>query len=450
MRKLNIALKAGKIDQETFNRAVARTKTEFQAAGQASNQAFGGTALAKLQNYATGMFTLQAAGQAFAAAMAYGKQNTDAAMASVEALLEARRELQQMADSGEQYQKFSDFANQLSLRGLKREDATQIISAAEAEGFQGNEDLVARLIAANELTSTSVRTLAGQVPGIFDNKITPIQGVAGGALAGKMSRLTVDELANMLPKAAQGGAISGASPAETMALGATLVKRGERAPEYMSTFASQLATGEYRKQFTGLGVLGSVEKLQSMTEQQRQKMLGTGKETNLTYMWVSQDMALIKSRQAQIQQAMDSAEGYVAGVEAKAFDPSTESGQMMIARRGSIVSSNELQISREKRLATGGYDRRSAVNRGDMRNEEGFGGPISTWAGHQAMSYAEQFSVPSGVVEAAGTIGKFTGLGALEAAGSRLLDASTKLLESAGVLADRTQQQRAAANAQPE
>lgn len=61
MLRLNRALKAGKIDQETFNRAVAKSKQEFQQAGQAGSQAFGTGAIANLASYAAQMASVAAA-----------------------------------------------------------------------------------------------------------------------------------------------------------------------------------------------------------------------------------------------------------------------------------------------------------------------------------------------------------------------------------------------------
>ena len=58
MRRLNQALKAGKIDQETFNRAAASAKTAFQQAGEAGKKAFGPPALSNLMAYVTGLVSV--------------------------------------------------------------------------------------------------------------------------------------------------------------------------------------------------------------------------------------------------------------------------------------------------------------------------------------------------------------------------------------------------------
>lgn len=61
MRKLDQALKAGKIDQETFNRAVARSKSEFKQAGDAARNAFGPAATSNLASYVAGLGSIAAA-----------------------------------------------------------------------------------------------------------------------------------------------------------------------------------------------------------------------------------------------------------------------------------------------------------------------------------------------------------------------------------------------------
>lgn len=64
MLRLNRALKAGKIDQETFNRAVAKTKAEFQQAGNAGERAFGSSASSNLGRYAAQVVGVSAAASA--------------------------------------------------------------------------------------------------------------------------------------------------------------------------------------------------------------------------------------------------------------------------------------------------------------------------------------------------------------------------------------------------
>jgi hypothetical protein len=426
-------------------------KASGQAAGQQMEQTFGGKAASSLQNYITGMATLGAATGAFQAAMAAANAETQAALASVERLVATRSQLQQVAEGGADAQRLNTLSNQLATTyGIDRAAAQEVVFSAKSEGFVGSESLVARLMAANELNSGSIRTLAGQIPGIFNQQITPIQGIAGGALAAKYSRLSVDELAANLPKAAQGGAIAGSSPAETMALAGILATRGDRASEYMSTFASQLATGDQRKKFAGLGIVGMVQKLGGMSESQRQGILGTGKETNLSYMWIQQDMAKILQQRAEVQGAMDNAGSFVTDVEAKAFDPTTEVGRMQAGRVESIRARNVAEIGAESRLAGGGYARQTAMTRFKQNLGERGVNPISRWGASTAMDFADSMRMTPEMTTLAGRLGSgdfnvLRGPDALIDAARDLKDAAASLIRSSD-----SNRQRAAAAVQPE
>lgn len=460
MKKLDAALKAGKIDQETFNRAVAKTKTEFQQAGHAGEKSFGSTAIASLAQYAIGMASITTVTRLFANAMAYAKEKTDTAMQSVEGLIASRSQLQQVSEGkgGADVQRMNEQANQLAELGISREAAQSVIFSARSEQFVGHEEQVARLIAANEFKAESVRTMAGQIPQVFDKSITSMQGIAGGALGAKVSRLNVEEYAALLPKAAQAGTIAGGTPAETFALAAVTSMRGERAMEYAATMAGQLVYGEKGKQFKGLGVIGQVEKLQGMPEAQRRELLGTGKESNLIYEWVSRDMARLKEVRALEQKAMDDSESFVAGVEAKAFDPTTQQGRLMIGRRESIVETNKLQVQREAQLATGGYERQAAKTRGIALNERRGVEPITEYVSAKGMEYAAGVEgMPAGAVPWGGTaalaISISPAFAALDAVAKMLFGASEKLDDSAENLSRATGdtgRQRAAAAVQPE
>jgi hypothetical protein len=389
---------AAKLDQKH-----KELKKSSQDAGQQAEQSFGGTAVAAIGKYAAGMLTLSAAAKSFGDMMAFNKMNTDAAIQSVEKLIATRSQLQQVSDTGPGVQANNDLANRLSMRGISRQAAQEIVFSAKSEGFTGSEDVVARIMAANELNSGSIRTLAGQIPGIFNGAISPIQGIAGGALAAKYSRLSTDELAAVLPKAAQGGQVAGSSPAETMALAGILATRGDRASEYMGTFAAQLATGADRKKFQGLGVVGMVSKLAGMGEAERQTILGTGKETNLAYQWIATDMAKIRNWTANIQNAMDNAEGFAGDVEGKAFDPTTAQGQIMLQRRASIVAGNRLEIGQENRRAAGGLSRQAARQRAAARWEEQGGSPGDAYWRDKAAGIAEMMGAPPTAIEVIGS-----------------------------------------------
>lgn len=462
MFKLNTALKAGKIDQESYSRAVDKarasitaTTTQVQQAGQATKQSFGASAASSVLNYAAGFMSVTAAVGAFSAALSQSRAETEAALQAVEKLIETRSQLQQVAEGpgGADVQQMNEFADKLSQRGISRAEAQAIIFSARSEGFAGQEDMVARLIGANQFKAADIRTLAGQVPTIFGGAVSPMEGIAGGAYGAKVSRLNVTEFAAMLPKGAQAGTILGGAPAETIALTSVLAGRSERSMEYAATLAGQLAFGKRGKEFEGLGVVGAVEKLSQMPEEQQRELLGTGKEANLIYQWTLADMPRIKEVRKQAQAAMDNVNSYVSDVEGMVFDPNTQQGRLMISRRESIVARNEAEIGGERRLAEGGYLRQAAMTREKERLAERGEGPLAKWGAGKAMEYADASRVSPGMVGVAGEVGSAVVQGAMEPVIRLLFGAAEKLDDSAANLESATSdtaRQRAAAAVQPE
>lgn len=455
MRKLDQALKAGKIDQETFNRAVAKAKTEFEQAGRAGNTAFGPSATTSIRNYALGFGSLTAAVGVFRSVMEMSRAETDQAIQSVERLIETRGQLQQVAEGpgGADTQAMNDFADKLAMRGIPRAEAQSLIFSARSEGFTGQEDLIARLIAANQFKAADIRTLAGQVPTIFGGQVTPMQGIVGGAYGAKVSRLNMAEYAAMLPKGAQAGTILGGTPAESMALTAVLAGRSERSMEYAATLAGQVAYGKSGKEFQGLGVVGAVEKLSQMPEAQRREILGTGKEANLIYEWTLHDMPRIKEVRAKAQAAMDNASSYVADVESMVFDPTTTQGRLMRGRRADIQSGVQFEIGQEQRLAAGGYERRAATKR-MQENLAGRGvNAFSRWSASKWMEQAESMQATPEIVTLAGRIGGgdfniLRGPSALIEAAKDLKDAAISLVRSSDRQGEAATELRDAAESQ--
>lgn len=418
-----------------------------QQAGSQAEQSFGATAAAAVGKYAMGMVSLQAATQAFSAAMAHSKANTDAAIASVERLISTRRQLLQVGESSGDVQKMDAFANQLANRGISRDAAQEIIFAARSENFTGSEDEVARLIGANYMSASDARTYAGLVPGIFDYKVSAMQGIAGAAYGAQISRLNAAEYSAMLPKAASAAELAGGTPAEAFALAAILPRKHERGAEYVATMAGQLATGEASKQFAGKGVMGMIDILKGMPEGQRRKLLGTSKESNLAYGWLSGALGEeVRRVTTEAGSAMEDVSGFVSGIESMAFDPNTEQGRIMLGRRRSIVANNQLEASRESRLAEGGFARRSRVIEETQRNEQMGMGPLSRYVSNLVMTQAEEMQLPEWAIGGAARASRLTPLSVLEQAASKLLDAGDSLLRGA----DATARQRASANQQPE
>lgn len=418
-------------------------KTTQQVGAQA-DQSFGATAASAVGKYAMGILSLQAATQAFGAAMAYSKANTDAAIASVEQLIQARQKLNQVVDSGKEGQAANDFAERLASRGISRDAALDIVSSARGAGFVGSEDMVARLVAANQFSPQSAVMTAGRVRNMFgDGAMTSLQSLAGTRAGSKISDLDIDPYLNMLPNLATAQTMAGGTPAEAMAITAYVASKHQRGAEYVATMSGSL---NQLKGFKGLGIMGQVEKLRGMTEAQRTKALGGSKEANFAYDWLSSGGGIVAGYQKQIQAAIDDPSGFVAQMEDIAFDPSTQQGQIGLGRRRKIIASNQLESSREARLAAGGFARRSRVIEETQRNEQMGMGPLSRYVSNQVMSQAEEMQLPEWAIGATAKASRLTPLSLLEQAAAKLLNAGEALLRGS----DASSRQRASANQQPE
>lgn len=117
MLRLNRALKAGKIDQETFNRAVAKTRAEFQQAGEAGKQAFGGGALANLANYATRLGGIATAAMAAKAALSAQREEAEAMGQMQSEQAPTLGMLAQVADTPEDLKRLQDEAKKTFAEG---------------------------------------------------------------------------------------------------------------------------------------------------------------------------------------------------------------------------------------------------------------------------------------------------------------------------------------------
>lgn len=350
---------------------------------------------------AVGFGTLTTATQIFGAAMADAKAKTEGAMQAVEAQVEARRRLLQVSEGtgGESNQAMNDFADELSKLGISRAEARSIVFAAKSEGYQGSESLVARLGAANVLTPEAANRAAGQVRGIFKD-ITPIQAIAGVVDAAQASRLDVESFMAKMPKLAGGAKVAGSSAAEANAILSAVATEDERAGEYVATLANSLAV---LPEFSDKpGIMGMVKRLQGMPEEERRGFLGTGKEANLSYMWLTDYQDLIAERTSRNQGAMNDAGAFLGTMEARAYDPSTREGQLNMARRQSIIAKNEQEISRERRLAAGGFARNTFATQQMTAAEEAGIGPIAGYARGKAMQYLADAGAPQSFISGGG------------------------------------------------
>jgi hypothetical protein len=340
----------------------------------------------------------------FGAVMNDIRDKTQQTLQAMDALVESRRRLLQISSSGADTQAMNDQADSLARMGISRADARNIVFSARSEGYVGSEAEIARLAAANVLTPESAARAAGQVRGIFKN-ITPMQAIVGVKQAAEQSRLDIEQFMQKMPKLAGGAKVAGSSAAEANAILSAVATEDERAGEYVATLANQLAV---RPEFADQpGIMGMVGRLGAMDEDERRSFLGTSKEANLAYMWLTDYKELIAQRTRENQSAMDDVSSFVASMEAKAYDPSTQEGRLNMARRRRQQAAAEAEIAQERNLGEKGLRSATAFDliRAEMQNDPTTN-PFSRWAAGALAGRARDVNAPDAVIRGAAALGQ--------------------------------------------
>jgi hypothetical protein len=436
MRQLNTALKAGKIDQETFNRATAGAKSEFESAGKARETAFGSMAMAKLVDFTASMGALTIATQVFTGAMERAQAVTRESMANVEGLVDSRRQLNQVGESSGDIQKLNDRADELAIKyGTPRAATRDMLFQARSLGFEGAADTIAEVAGANILDMGAASRAAGKVPGLFGNRIGPEAAMNATLVAAKESDLNFEQIANALPTAAEGAAPAGSGEAETIALLSVMAakyKSGDTAAERIKSFGAAVATND---DFRGKGIVSAVKSLQGMPADQRQEFFGGNKELVLGYDAITSLLPTYQERLPKIQKAIDRAgmpDSFLETRIRESFDPATKEGRLNASRAEFNREGTALDVQREGQLAEGGFSRGSAVRRGTRLMEaDPHSGMFQNFFGDKFMKYAESVHAPPRVIEAVGQAGKVIPIAMAENLLSRLLHAVDKLTGAA-------------------
>ena len=415
MRKLNLALKAGKLDQETFNRAVRAAKTEFDTASTAARKTFGSGALASLNQYAVGLGSLATVVGIFRGAMQQAKAETEGAMNAVNALVESRKRLNQVGTSVADIDTQNVLADRLAEQyGVPRDQAKTLLFSARSEQFSGSEDTIMRLAAANVLDLPSSIQSAGTVRGIFDKKITPEQAIVATLVGAETSKLSAEQFAAEMPKIASMAKEIGATPEEAMATLSVIATQSPRAAEYASTLFGTILQHE---DLADKGIVGSVQALQAMPKEERAAVLGTSKEVVAAYGWISRAAADIPQVQAAIAGQIADPEAFIARKEHEGLYSGSREANLRLAQVGFNRAQIAQEISRERRLAETGFARGTTrIQAQTAMEEQGVMGPMGRYVGGKIMEQAEHMrAVPQAAIEPSGYLSLLTGPGLMEA-----------------------------------
>lgn len=248
---------------------------------------------------AAGVTTL--AIRAIGDAWQYAEQQATEAGEAMKAAQPGRNKIGQVSMSAADATALNQQADQVAAKyGIDRNVSRRILFSARSEGFDQYFEQVAATKTAS-LDPEAAAGVAGQVKSLFPKAdISPIEAVNLTYAGAKASRLSFEQVAAALPKAAEGTAPLGSTPQETIAIASVLASSfasGETTADRIKAFSNRAFQD---KDFRGLGVMGSVRKLQGMSEDDRAKWLGGNAEANAAFFRLSENSAAIGARQTEL------------------------------------------------------------------------------------------------------------------------------------------------------
>jgi len=270
-------------------------------------------------------------------ALEFMRQESEKAVQSVEKLSEPRRRLSQIALSSQDLQQLEDVSDQLAAKyAVDQPLVREVVFSARSEGFEETVDDVVR--AGKVVGQQAAATVAGQVPGLFPGQdLSPMQAINAALVAAAESRLNFEQLARVLPGAAEGGQLAGATPAETMAtlsVAASRFKTGETTADRIKAFATKVGLPSTDERIREKGIIEAVKGLERMPAEDRADFLGESQELNTAFKILSQELPTIEKRLVQVQQAIEktgTAQSAVNQRLAFQYDPRTERGREALA-----------------------------------------------------------------------------------------------------------------------
>lgn len=375
-------------------------KQSSQAASKAATDGFGSQAVNALKSYAMGYVGVSQAIGAVTSALKAARAAAQEAMANVDGLTESRRRLIQVGTSAADVQEQNVMADLLAREyGVPRGEARGLMFAARSEQFAGSERDIMRLARANVIDLESAITSAGMVRGNFDFAMSAMAAVIATLKGAETSRLSAEQFAATIPKLSGVATGVGATPAETMAAVSVLATRNERASEYAGTLIGRLGID---KQFQGKGIVGAVESLAELPEDQRRQILGVSKEMNMAFEWLRKDAQRIRDTRQAIEQSMAEPEAFIAEKERQGVFGDTREAQLRRAQVAYSQSRIGLEMAQEQAIAEGGYRRESAVLQFKEQQLGRGGGVFSRYAAGKAAEWMADLNAPAGAVGVAG------------------------------------------------
>jgi len=353
----------GAIEQFTQMSEVVEAKlikaaTPFDMLKKKASDMFGPGGIESIKGYAVAIGGVTAALQLAGAGFELLKEKQAAALGSLQSQESSEKRLAQIATSADDLDAMIAQADKISLQtGMDRERSRGLIFSARSEGFSEDVGQIARFGQVVDVESQG--SLAGSLGRLFKGEgLSVEQRLSGVLAAAEQSAFDFETVGRSVKKSAAPASASGADLAETLAANATLANLiGESAGDRLKAFTSKAALSP---DLQGQGIIGSVEALQQMPEEDRKKFLGESIELNEAYKLLSDNLPEVAKITAAVRKDLES----------------SASGEGVLAKRTEIVEGSDRfqdrmnvarseiakQIAEESRFASGGASIKEAEN----------------------------------------------------------------------------------------
>lgn len=288
-----------------------------------AKEAFGADSLKAVKGYTAALGAIGAVLAVNTKGFEKLKEKQAEALDSLKAQEDPEKRLAQIATSSKDLEAMLAQADQLSLQtGLSREETRSLIFSGRSEGFADDVNQLARFGAVVDTQAQG--QLAGSLGRLFKPEgLNVEQRLSAVLAAADKSAFDFETVGESVKKSAAPARASGADLAETLAANATLANLiGESAGDRLKTFAAKASTDDTLK---GQGIIGSVQTLQGMTEEDRRKFLGESIELNEAFNLLSSNLDEVQTITAAVR----------SDIEASA------KGQGVLGKRASIVEGSE-------------------------------------------------------------------------------------------------------------
>lgn len=298
--QLNAALKKGLITQQTYNREIAQMArhqakiraTQFKGA----MGSFGMGALAG-GGIAGGVMGAAAIGKQLGQqTLAQAAEWRGSAIEAWKSREIGEQELMQVSKSLSDFKSLRAKRNRLAGMGVDIADAGRVVFSGRSEGFddRATMDEIGRFSQIGRVDTASV--LAGRTRGLFgDGAKISARGVLNqGLVAAETSVLDVNQLAAVMPRAAEGMGRTGAGISEGFAALSVMSKNfssAQTTADRIKALAGKQAMSEHKD----LTFVDFVKKLQSMPEGERRDILKDDQESNAAFAVASKNIVQIEA-----------------------------------------------------------------------------------------------------------------------------------------------------------